>query len=345
MKKTVLLSIVITSVFLLGHASFRYEREVLTAEMPVADVLEKLGAEAAPHQPRTDVRGVSVDRGREIVLNGFTKGPDGSKSDRVSKHFVCTSCHNVERDEPDLSKSDPEARLAYVFEKGLPFLQGSALYGAVDRRTFYNGDYDKKYGDLVRAARNDLREAIQLCATECAQGRYLDDWELESVLAYLWTIGLKMQDLQLPEHDLQRIDRALANQSRSEELVELIRKSYLEGMPATFSDPPQDREEGYTSYRDPERGKLIYELSCLHCHRNERYSFFNLDNARLTFEFLHKHIPVYTRYSIYQVVRYGTSPVPWKRAYMPHYTQEKMSDQMLEDLRGYIEERAQRTGG
>jgi hypothetical protein len=29
-----------------------------------------------------------------------------------------------------------------------------------------------------------------------------------------------------------------------------------------------------------------------------------------------------------------------KKAYMPQYTQEKMSDQMMEDLRSYIEQRA-----
>ena len=65
-----------------------------------------------------------------------------------------------------------------------------------------------------------------------------------------------------------------------------------------------------------------------------------MDNSDLTFDFLEKHISAYTRYSIYQVSRYGTSPIPWKKAYMPQYTKEKMSEQMLEDLRMYIEQEA-----
>ncbi|NJK82888.1 MAG: hypothetical protein HC912_02805 [Saprospiraceae bacterium] len=68
---------------------------------------------------------------------------EGKKGAKQSAHFVCTSCHNVERDEPNLSQVDPVAKLAYVVEKRLPFVQGSALYGAVNRTHFYNGDYEK----------------------------------------------------------------------------------------------------------------------------------------------------------------------------------------------------------
>jgi len=56
----------------------------------------------------------------------------------------------------------------------------------------------------------------------------------------------------------------------------------------------------------------------------------------MTFRFLEKHLFVYDRYSIYQVVRWGTSPLTGKKAYMPQYTAEKMSVQQLEDLRAYI---------
>lgn len=70
--------------------------------------------------------------------------------------------------------------------------------------------------------------------------------------------------------------------------------------------------------------------------------FFELDDAQNTFKFLDRHISRYTRYSIYQVARYGTSPLPGKGAYMPQYTMEKMNNQQLEDLRTYIQEQAQR---
>ncbi len=340
MKK---LSFIITlcgCVLLFSNLDLKEDNHTFLVNMPVQEVLLKLGAPPAPHLPRTDVEGVSAERGKEIVLKGQTESPFGGKSERVSKHFVCTSCHNVKRDEPDLAVTDPLARLHYVKEKGLPFLQGSALYGIVDRRHFYNGDYEKKYGDLVDAARNDLRQAIHLCATECAQGRPLEDWEMESVLSYLWTIGLQMNDLDLSREEWNRIEKAVNEKADlTASAIELLQSKYLQGFPATFVDPPADRKLGFSQQGNPETGALIYELSCLHCHEEKRYSFFNLDKSSLSYEFLDKHITTYTRYSIYQVARYGTSPIPWKRAYMPHYTKEKMSEQMLEDLRVFIEQK------
>lgn len=309
-------------------------------EKPVAEVLMELGEEALPHQPDFSIPGVSVDAGRRLVLEGIGAKKNGKADGRQSKHFVCTSCHNVQREDPDLSQADPEARLPYVYAKGLPFLQGSALYGVVNRTSFYNGDYDKKYGDLVVNARHNLREAIQLCATECAQGRSLEPWEMESVLAYLWTIDLKMGDLNLNEKEQDQIDRALRRQKPDSSSVSMVKMHYLEASPATFVTPPEDRTEGYAPVGEPGRGQLVYELSCLHCHERQRYAFFELDNSKMSFEFLLKHLPRYTRYSTYQVARYGTSPLNGKRAYMPHYPLEKMSNQQMEDLRAYIEWRA-----
>ena len=340
MKKTYLTIALLSCIFLFANLDWKEQPPTLSDKMPVQEALKKLGAETAPHLPKTDVKGASIERGRDIVLKGRTESPGSGKSGRVSRHFVCTSCHNVERDEPDLTGSDPMARLKYVSGKGLPFLQGSALYGIVDRRHFYNGDYEKKYGGLVEPARNDLRQAIHLCATECAQGRPLAAWEMESVVAYLWTIGLTIGDLDLSENEKEEVQQAIRGKGDKMAAQKLLESKYLKGFPATFIDPPADRREGFSKDGNPETGKMIYELSCLHCHDQKRYSFFNLDGSDLTFDFLEKHIPSYTRYSIYQVARYGTSPMPWKRAYMPHYTKEKMSEQMLEDLRAYIKQAA-----
>lgn len=312
----------------------------LIEEKPVSEVLLELGEAPLPHQADFSLPGVSVEAGRRLVLEGIGATKTGKSKDRQSKHFVCTSCHNVEREDPDLSRADPEARLSYVGAKGMPFLQGSALYGVVNRTSFYNGDYVKKYGDLVVEARNDLRKAIQLCATECAQGRILEAWELESVLAYLWTIDLKLGDLNLSGKEQDQIDRALRLKKPDEEVANLVKRHYLQASPATFVTPPEDRKEGYPAAGNPENGRLIYELSCLHCHQRERYSFFELDDTKMSFQFLLKHLPRYTRYSTYQVTRYGTSPLNGKRAYMPHYTLEKMSNSQVEDLRAYIELRA-----
>ena len=305
----------------------------------LAEVLLALGDDPLPHYPDFEMAGVSAEVGRDLVLTGVASKPKGGKTTKQSRHFVCTSCHNIEREDPDLSVSDPQARLEYVAANGMPFLQGTALYGAVNRVSFYNGDYETKYGDLVAAARNDIREAIQLCAIECSQGRPMEDWELESVLAYLWDIDLKLGDLQLSESEYKQIEMAMENPANASETVEMLHSKYLDGSPATFVTPPENRKSGYEEVKegDPENGKLIYELSCQACHDGKKYAFFELDNSTKTFKYLKKHFPKYTRYSTYQVVRYGTSPLPGKRAYMPNYTQEKMSHQQVEDLRAYIE--------
>jgi mono/diheme cytochrome c family protein len=305
-------------------------------ETPLTEVYEKLGAEL-PNQPNWDLPGVSAEAGKALVLEGKTIGPNGRVTSRQSKHYVCTSCHNVKREDPDLTVSDPQARLMYVQGKGLPFLQGTTLYGAVNRTSFYNGDYEKKYGDLVKPARNSIRESIQLCAVECSQGRALKDWELESVLAYLWTIGLKVGDLDLSEDEMAQVDAAVNGNGDKEQATSLLQSKYLKGAPASFVDPPADRKAGYPEIvGNPDNGKVLYDLSCLHCHEGQRYSFFNLDGSVYSFRFLKKHFDRYTRYSVYQVSRYGTSPMAGKKTYMPNYTLEKMSHQQMEDLKAYI---------
>jgi mono/diheme cytochrome c family protein len=285
------------------------------------------------------VKGANAEKGRDIVLKGITKKPRGGKTKKQSKQFVCTSCHNINKEDPDLRVSDPQARLEYVNENRLPYLQGTTLFGVVNRISFYNGDYQKKYGDLVTPARNNLREAIQLCAVECSQGRKMKDWEVESVLMYFWTLELRLEDLNLEEEDYSKVQSAISNfhNAKDQETIDFIQSQYQKSSPAHFITPPENRNTGYGLKGVPENGKLIYNLSCKHCHEAQRYSFFNLDDSKITFKYLKNHFPKYSHSSIYQVARYGTSPKPGKRAYMPQYTAEKMSDQQLEDLRAYIE--------
>jgi len=329
------------SIFILPFVIVNSEKVSVTAEMPVAEVLKKLG-DKSPHQSNTGLKGVSAENGKKLFLDGISTNPNGKKSKKQSKHFVCTSCHNIVQEDPDLSISNPQARLEYAQEKGLPFLQGTTMYGAVNRTSFYNGDYYKKYGNLVDKARNDIREAIQLCAVECAQGRSLKHWEIESILAYLWTLELKMEDLNLAEADYQTITAAIDTETNQAAAISLLKSKYLQGSPATFIAPPEDRKAGAANIiGDPANGKLIYDLSCKHCHEDERYSFFNLDDSQLSLDHLNKHFSKYSRYSVYQVSRWGTSPIPGKKAYMPQYTAERMSVQQLEDLKAYVKQAAE----
>ncbi|MFT6335373.1 MAG: mono/diheme cytochrome c family protein [Saprospiraceae bacterium] len=299
-----------------------------TDSKSVIELLESKGVDYSDKKPNFEIAGVSAEVGEQLFHKGFAQKPNGGKTRKQSKHFVCTSCHNVAKEDSDLSVSDPTARLIYTSERGLPFLQGTTMYGAVNRSTYYNGDYKKKYGDLVASARNDIRNAIQLCATECAQGRELKDWELESILAYLWTLELNLEDLGLTEGTASNMN------------IESIKAKYLQGSPATFLPPPSDRKEGSGLIGRADNGKLIYENSCLHCHYRGEYSFLHLDNSRLSFKHLKRNISKYSRHSLYQVTRWGVPVKSGKRSYMPQFTEERMSIQQLADLRAFIEEEA-----
>lgn len=306
---------------------------VVDGDTLVYDALRSLGAPERADVMVRPVNGASAEVGQKLVLEGVR--PRGGQQ---SPHFKCTSCHNVVKEDPVLAAPDPVSRLAYAMENDLPFLPGTTLWGAVNRETYYNDDYEKKYGDLVKSARHDLRGAIQLCATECAQGEELNEIEMESVVAYLHTIGLKLNDLPETAAQPDRINRAIDRGGDNGAIIDELKKSYLLASPATFVFPPEDRKAGFpvAGARNLANGLALYQRACLHCHENQRYSFFDMAENQFHYDFMTKHFPRYTRYSTYQVTRYGTSPIPGKRAYMPHYTKERMTDGQIEDLRAYL---------
>lgn len=306
----------------------------------VVSLLESLGEDYSKKKPKFD-KNVSAEIGEDLVTNGFSNRKGMKSSHRQSKHFVCTSCHNIQREDPNLAVNNPQARLEYTISKGMPYLQATALYGAVNRETYYNGDYYLKYGDLVEPARNNIRGAIQLCAQECAQGRKLANWEIESILAYLWTIDLKVSDLNMTDIEKMSVESAMNNDVIRNEGIKLIKSKYLKASAATFLPPPPDRVAGTGYPGDKDNGKLIFDNSCLHCHYQKKYSFMPLDDNKMSFKYLNSKAETYNRHSIYQVVRYGTYSKYGKKSYMPNYTAEKMTDQQLADLRAYIEYRAE----
>ncbi len=331
----------VSFVFLLAVFSFSQRHEKLPSDYSVAKLLESLGDDPSPHKPNTDIPRVSVERGRDIVVGGRSRH-NGVKSRRQSRYFTCLACHNNRREDPNLANPSSVLRLKFVSENQMPYLPGSPLYGIINRKTFYNGDYVKKYGDLVEPTRNNLREAIQLCAIECSQGRKLKPFELESVLAYLWTIDLKLNDLDLSSDELDQIQQAFDTGSKRKQAIDLINSKFLDHSPATFMDPPADRKEANKRQGDPQTGALLYKWSCQHCHFDNQYSFLLLDNTKQTFRHLLDQSGKYTSHSLYQVVRYGTQPKGGKRAYMPLYTKEKMTDQQMADLKAFFEVNAAR---
>lgn len=329
------------SFFVLFLGWFQTPNDVLKIKPQdkVTEVLRKLGDTPLKHVASAPSN-KDIELGKRLFHDGFSLTRNGKRAKRLSKHFVCTSCHNVEKEFSNPLENDPQERLNYAAQNKLPFLQGSSMYGAINRTTYYNGDYYKKYGDLVYPARKDLKEAIQLCAIECAQGRRLKNWEINALLAYVWALGYRIEDLNLTKEELRTVDAALGDKGTATEAIALLKSKYLDHSPATFIKPPENLMDGYQLQGNADNGRNIYELSCLHCHEKGRYSFFKLDKTKDSAKYLYNNLDNHHHSSFYQVGRYGTPPKPGKKAYMPQYTEEKMSNQQMEDLRAYIKQSA-----
>lgn len=297
------------------------------------DVLWALGEPKPPHYIEPTVE--QIKQGKEIVINGRTRDNRGKKTSYVSKYYVCITCHNTVQEDPNLAISDPETRLDYAVEHQLPFLQGSTFKGIVNRESWYNDDYIKKYGsEKIKNAHKDLRKSIQLCAIECSQGRLMEAWELEAVLAYYWSLQWKMKDLKLSTEDWKR----LHNSKDHEATRKWLKTKYLQRSPAHFYKPPENLKKGYlnTQKGNPQRGKAIYEQSCLWCHDNKGVSQYVLNNSPISLQSLRHNLYKNSHFSIYYIIAYGTYSLPGHRPYMPHYPIERLSKQQVEDLKSYI---------
>lgn len=302
-------------------------------KMPVADVLFQLG-EPEPEHYLWEITPEMIKSGRELVHTGRTVLPDGSKTSYISKYFTCTSCHNVAREDPDLKVVDQDARLAYAIANKLPYLQASTFWGIVNRETWYNDDYILKYGELVRKAEHSLEESIQLCATVCSQGRKLAWWEMNNIIAYFWSLQMHMEDLDWNESEWNLLT---ADTTTRLEKMALIKSRYLLKSPATFTEPPVSKSEGYPFEGNAVLGEAIYDLGCRHCHRPYGESDIIFDHTALSLDWLEKNITESSEESIYEIIRKGTYAEYGHKEYMPHYTLEKMSHQQVEHLRAFIE--------
>lgn len=298
---------------------------------PLIEVLLALGEDKPLHY-LDEISPEMITRGEELFTKGRTQKPDGKGvSTFISKYYMCTNCHNTVQEDPDLRKSDPELRLSYAVEQNLPFLQGTTMYGSANRESWYNDDYFKKYGDLVKAAQNSMEEAIQLCAQECAQGRKLEDWESKAIVAYIWSISYTLGDLQLREDTWKRLKQSQSSPKLAEAMITELKSYYSLKSPATFSYPPEDPNIGYGIAGDADNGKRVYDLSCKKCHAYNGVSRYLLDDSKLTFKKLYKNFD-----EVYDLIRIGTYAQPGARPYMPHYTMERMSNQQIEDLKSYV---------
>ena len=301
--------------------------------VPVYQVLKELGDTTPSHYPQHRDK-QAIKQGEDIVTYGVTRGPDGTKTTVQSDYFVCIDCHNTRREDPSLKRSDPEARLEYAIQRRLRFLPGTTFYGIVNRTTWYNDDYQKKYTDAVAANKN-LVKAIQLCATQCAMGRKLDEWELQAVLSYFWSLELTLEDLNLSESAWSTLKSASLQSTQNQGLIAWVKGMYLQASPATFSKPPMPRLEPDTHSPNIENGKAIYVLSCLSCHQTDRATSLTLANSAVTYQLLNDHTDFGANFSVYNAIRNGIKASPGK-GYMPNFSLQRMSNNQMRDLRAFI---------
>jgi mono/diheme cytochrome c family protein len=321
------------SLLILVFCSFLYQGTQRSATATVQDYFLQWGAEK-PNHYIGELDSVKVKQGYELITKGQTTRANGKMSDRISGHFNCTHCHTIQKEVQDFSRYSTTKRAEYAMQNTIPYLPGSSLYGVVNRETWYNDDYIKKYGQLVTNARDTLTNAIQLCAKECSQGRYLEDWELDVMLHYLWTLELKVADVGLTP------DAIAAQSGSSAQKIEWMKSKYPTKSPATFLEPKYEGR-GMGKEGDPEVGKMIYEQGCQHCHTPDHGpAMFELDNSVHTFKYLKKRFDENTTKSIYYITRKGTYPKAYYKPYMPHYTEERMSKTQLESLAAYIAQKA-----
>ncbi|MEQ9063630.1 MAG: cytochrome c [Vicingaceae bacterium] len=333
-KHLIFISFVLAAV----TTAFRHQTRVnYSPDNNVWDVLIELGEEKPDHYVGS-LDKVLVERGKDLVFKGSAIGPDGKMGGVISKFYDCIDCHNTVREDVNLAVVNPDARLELAIEKEIPYLQASTFWGIVNRESWYNDDYVLKYGDLVEEATGDLKKSAALCATVCSQGTGLNEWEMEALLAYYWSLQLKLADLNLSQEEYGKLNSASVNKQG---LRAMIKSKYLQKSPATFAEPPLDSEAGFVGIEGrPEKGMAIFALSCKYCHRKNGPSNEIFEDDVKTYRWLERKINSKARDSFYALLRHGTFPETGHRSYMPHFTLEKMSDQQIEDLRAYIEEKA-----
>ena len=257
--------------------SFVSKPPVVKKSDQALDILWKLKDDMPLHYRNpSQLDSVKINFGKNLVTKGFTN--PNNKGKRQSKHFVCTDCHNIQREDPDLTQNNPDTRLDYVAKHKIKFLPGTTLYGTINKSHWYNDDYSKKYGELVDPARDTLENAIQLCAEVCSQGRPLCEDEMEAVIHYFNSIGYTIGELGLSSKEMELISRAIEMGTKDENIIKLIKSKYLDYSPATFMKPQSLENRKLGKKGNPAIGSKIYSMSCLPCHKEGGVTNYKLNN-------------------------------------------------------------------
>ena len=346
MKKNLLgVSLLIISVLSLVSlkynevGTFSYIQDSDFLDLSLEDVLVNIGKEKSNHY-LSKIDKDSVQMGFEMVIYGQLKDKSNK---RISKFFVCTDCHNQVREVAILSNESADERINYGIKNDIPYLPASTFYGLYNKEHWYNGDYVKKYVDLVKPARDTLSNAIQLCAVQCSQGRSMENWEIRSVLHYLKSIEIKVADLNLPADKLNvlKLTYEKGKVNNFNNYFSNYKTYYSTTNDATFGDLHPKEPKDYKP--NLEKGKYIFDNGCLHCHgMGKNITNFEFDTDKLTFSFLESKLEKQNHFTVPYIVRKGTYAVSGHKQYMPQYPLEKMSDSQLFDLINYIKSESEK---
>jgi mono/diheme cytochrome c family protein len=284
--------------------------------------------------------------GRQLLIQGqATNPPQGdSPSPRLSEHYRCVHCHNLAREDSRLTVQDPDVRAERIRSQVsgdptrrdgsiLSLTPGTTLWGAVNRERFYNGYYAKyhtlRLGDDQAMNPEKLADAVQVCGRYCSSGRFLEPWELDSILAHLWDLELRIKDLDLPEAKLKEVLEGLNSDNvlAAAKARQAIKQSMLRASNATRQELPQRSTEQADVYADEQvvrgeatAGKFLYHSACAGCHGPDLSLPFGRE--------LGTNAPRFHRF-----VWHGTER---DDLYMPFFTKERLSRKQSADIRAYL---------
>jgi mono/diheme cytochrome c family protein len=302
--------------------------------------------------------------GEEIFRNGFIESPPTgpSPSDPVSEFFTCMTCHNYEREDPDLTVQDPDARFQWIEKTGkkIFLLQGATMAGVVNRETFY-ADYYTIYhhlcvpkgkelpsrpcGPFLRICGpgcrtmdpDSLDDAIQVCSAYCSAGRYLDEWELYALLAFFWDQEITLEDIDLLPEQAARVKAVLTSPSpdprEAETLRGLLAGKYAKKAGNTFRGIPKATKEalGGTLVVEYGNGRKFAgdsgrgeRLWQLSCGRCH-----GIENMPAKAKYFTEDLDKFHK-MIAKGTRYRDKP------YMPNFTLERLSHQQSADILVYL---------
>lgn len=327
----IFLIVVLAVAFKNGDGSYSSYTNTNGSELPktLEEALLKLG-DPKPLHYIEKLDADSARMGEEMIKYGSLL--DGSNK-RISKFFVCTDCHNLQLESSDPADESPEAVLEYGMKNNVPYLPASTFYGMYNKKHWYNDDYFKKYGDLVKPTRDTLFNAVQLCATQCSQGRALENWEIRAILHYYKSLELKISDLKFDQPELDNFGKLLVGDKKK--ALQALKSKYNEVNHAHFGTSEIPVIEGYQP--SEANGKYIFNNGCLHCHDSETgITNFTMSDNELSLNFLDRKKNKHNNFAVPHITRHGTYAFSGRKQYMPLYSYEKMSEKQMLDLLAYI---------